>query len=167
MERVALITGITGQGGAYLARPLLKKGFMVHGIKRRSSSLNTGRIDSAYQDPHFSEGRMRLHYGDMTDATNSVRIIQSFAGIGRKIEWRGTGVDEVGVDVAGGQALVRVDSRYFRPTEVDELLGDSSKASRVLGWRYTTSFQELVQEMLQSDLGAIKQAAETREVDRE
>lgn len=356
MERTALITGITGQDGAYLTRLLLEKGYMVHGIKRRSSSFNTGRIDSVYQDPHFSECRMRLHYGDMTDATNLIRIIQSIqpdeiynlaaqshvqvsfetpeytanadaigalrvleairilglsekarfyqastselygkvqeipqkettpfhprspygvaklyaywitinyreayglhasngilfnhespirgetfvtrkitrgvaaihlgiqdvlylgnldakrdwghardfvegmwrilqqeqpgdyvlatgenhsvrefvelalAGIGRKIEWHGTGVDETGVDIASGQVLVRVDSRYFRPAEVDELLGDPSKATRMLGWKHTTTFQELVQEMLQADLEIIKQESEIREVGRE
>lgn len=356
MERIALITGITGQDGAYLTRLLLKKGYMVHGIKRRSSSFNTGRIDSVYQDPHFSEGRMRLHYGDMTDATNLIRIIQSvqpdeiynlaaqshvqvsfetpeytanadaigalrileairilglsektrfyqastselygkvqetpqrettpfhprspygvaklyaywitinyreaygmhasngilfnhespirgetfvtrkitravaaihlgiqnvlylgnldakrdwghardfvegmwrilqqenpgdyvlatgeshsvrefvelsFASVGTKIEWRCKGVDEIGVDVASGRVLVRVDSRYFRPAEVDDLLGDPSKASKVLGWKHTTSFQELVREMLQSDLEVVKQESETREVGRE
>lgn len=356
MERSALITGITGQDGAYLTRLLLKKGYMVHGIKRRSSSFNTGRIDDVYHDPHFSEGRMRLHYGDMTDATNLIRIIQAvqpdeiynlaaqshvqvsfetpeytanadavgalrileairildlsaktrfyqastselfgkvheipqrettpfhprspygvaklyaywitvnyreaygmhasngilfnhespirgetfvtrkitravaaihlgiqdilylgnldakrdwghardfvegmwrilqqdesgdyvlatgenhsvrefvelaFACIGRRIEWRGHAVDEIGVDVASGKVLVRVDSRYFRPAEVDELLGDPAKATKVLGWKHTTSFQELVQEMLQSDLEVIKQESKTREVARE
>ena len=356
MGRVALITGITGQDGAYLTRLLLTKGYLVHGIKRRSSSFNTARIDEVYQDPHFSEGGMHLHYGDMTDATNLIRIIQSiqpdeiynlaaqshvqvsfetpeytanadalgalrileairilglvsktrfyqastselygkvqevpqrettpfyprspygvaklyaywitvnyreaygmhasngilfnhespirgetfvtrkitravaaiyhgiqdvlyignldakrdwghardyvegmwrivqqeqsgdyvlatgkhhsvrefvetsFARIGRTIEWRGNGVDEVGVDAANGKVVVRVDSRYFRPTEVDELLGDPSKAYRVLGWKHTTSFRDLVHEMLESDLKVIKQESETREVGRE
>ena len=77
MGRVALITGITGQDGAYLTRLLLTKGYLVHGIKRRSSSFNTARIDEVYQDPHFSEGGMHLSYGDMTDATNLIHIIQS------------------------------------------------------------------------------------------
>ncbi len=356
MERVALITGITGQDGAYLTRLLLTKGYLVHGIKRRSSSFNTARIDEVYQDPHFPKGKMHLHYGDMTDATNLIRIIQSiqpdeiynlaaqshvqvsfetpeytanadalgalrileairilglvsktrfyqastselygkvqevpqrettpfyprspygvaklyaywitvnyreaygmhasngilfnhespirgetfvtrkitravaaiyhgiqdvlyignldakrdwghardyvegmwrivqqeqsgdyvlatgehhsvrefveasFARISRTIEWRGHGVDEVGVDVANGRVVVRVDRRYFRPTEVDELLGDPSKAYRVLGWKHTTSFRDLVHEMLESDLKVIKQESETREVGRE
>ncbi|HMP91615.1 MAG TPA: GDP-mannose 4,6-dehydratase [Phnomibacter sp.] len=74
--KVALITGITGQDGAYLAELLLEKGYMVHGIKRRSSLINTGRIDHLYQDPHDSNVRLRLHYGDMTDSTNLIRIIQ-------------------------------------------------------------------------------------------
>ena len=356
MDKIALITGITGQDGAYLTRLLLKKGYMVHGIKRRSSSFNTGRIDSIYQDPHFTEGRLRLHYGDLTDATNLIRIIQavrpheiynlaaqshvqvsfetpeytansdavgtlrmleairilqltettrfyqastselygkvqeipqkettpfyprspygvaklygywitknyreaynmhasngilfnhesplrgetfvtrkitravaaicigiqdvlyignldakrdwghardyvegmwrilqqdtpddyvlatgemhsvrefielSFSEIGRTIEWKNSGVDEIGVDAATGKVLVRVDPRYFRPTEVDELLGDATKALQVLGWKHTTSFRELVHEMLQSDLEVVKRESQMREVGRE
>ena len=76
MSKVALITGITGQDGAYLAEFLLGKGYEVHGIKRRSSLLNTGRIDHLYEDPHEAGVRMRLHYGDLTDATNLIRIVQ-------------------------------------------------------------------------------------------
>src|ERR1700691_1611019 len=72
----ALITGITGQDGAYLAEFLLEKGYEVHGIKRRASSFNTARIDHLYQDPHDPEVRFRLHYGDLTDANSLTRIIQ-------------------------------------------------------------------------------------------
>lgn len=72
----ALITGVTGQDGAYLARLLLDKGYEVHGLKRRSSSFNTGRIEDIYQDPHEPDPRLILHYGDMTDATNLIRIVQ-------------------------------------------------------------------------------------------
>ena len=75
-RKVALITGITGQDGAYLARLLLQKDYVVHGIKRRSSSFNTERIDDLYIDPHEGETSLFLHYGDMTDATNLIRIIQ-------------------------------------------------------------------------------------------
>ena len=74
--RVALITGITGQDGSYLAELLLEKGYTVHGIKRRASSFNTSRIDHLYQDPHESDPRLVLHYGDLTDSTNLIRIIQ-------------------------------------------------------------------------------------------
>jgi GDPmannose 4,6-dehydratase len=74
--KVALITGITGQDGAYLAEFLLNKGYMVHGVKRRSSLLNTDRIDHLYQDPHEKNPRIKLHYGDLTDSTNLIRIIQ-------------------------------------------------------------------------------------------
>ncbi len=76
MTKTALITGITGQDGAYLAELLLSKGYRVHGVKRRSSSFNTGRIDHLYQDPHEHDVRLKLHYGDMTDATNLIRIVQ-------------------------------------------------------------------------------------------
>jgi GDPmannose 4,6-dehydratase len=76
MQKVALITGITGQDGAYLAELLLKKGYIVHGIKRRSSMFNTDRIDHLYQDPHVDNRNLMLHYGDMTDSMNLTRIIQ-------------------------------------------------------------------------------------------
>ena len=75
-DKTALITGVTGQDGAYLAEFLLSKGYMVHGIKRRSSSFNTGRIEHLYQDPHEANQRFILHYGDITDATNLIRIVQ-------------------------------------------------------------------------------------------
>ena len=76
MGKVALITGITGQDGAYLAEFLLKKGYTVHGIKRRSSLFNTDRIDHLYQDPHVRDRQLILHYGDLSDRTNIIRIIQ-------------------------------------------------------------------------------------------
>ncbi|MGZ8158608.1 MAG: GDP-mannose 4,6-dehydratase [Methylobacter sp.] len=76
MSKIALITGITGQDGAYLAEFLLKKGYTVHGLKRRSSLFNTDRIDHLYQDPHVKDARLFLHFGDLTDSTNLIRIIQ-------------------------------------------------------------------------------------------
>ncbi len=76
MKKKALITGITGQDGAYLAEFLLKKGYQVHGIKRRASSFNTTRIDHLYQDPHVDGRNFILHYGDMTDSSNLIRIVQ-------------------------------------------------------------------------------------------
>ena len=75
-SKKALITGITGQDGSYLAEFLIEKGYEVHGIKRRSSSLNTERIDHLYQDPHLDNQKFFLHYGDLTDSTNLIRIIQ-------------------------------------------------------------------------------------------
>jgi GDPmannose 4,6-dehydratase len=75
-RKTALITGITGQDGAYLAELLLKKGYAVHGIKRRASSFNTSRIDHLYQDPHVESRNFTLHYGDMTDSSNLIRIVQ-------------------------------------------------------------------------------------------
>src|SRR6202790_346622 len=74
--KTALITGITGQDGAYLAELLLAKGYFVHGVKRRSSLFNTDRIDHLYQDPHERDVRLKLHYGDLTDSTNLIRIVQ-------------------------------------------------------------------------------------------
>ena len=75
-DKVALITGVTGQDGAYLAEFLLHKGYVVHGVKRRSSSFNTARVDHLYQDPHEEKTRFLMHYGEMTDATNLIRLIQ-------------------------------------------------------------------------------------------
>ena len=75
-RKAALITGVTGQDGAYLARLLLAKGYEVHGIKRRSSMFNTQRLDGIYEDPHHIHSRFHLHYGDLTDATNIIRILQ-------------------------------------------------------------------------------------------
>jgi GDPmannose 4,6-dehydratase len=344
-QKIALITGVTGQDGAHLARLLLDKGYIVHGVKRRSSSFNTARVDSLYVDPHEHATRFFMHYGDLTDATNLIRLIQeiqpdelynlaaqshvqvsfetpeytanadalgtlrlleairilklegktrfyqastselygkvqetpqrestpfyprspyavaklyaywitvnyreaygiyasngilfnhegpmrgetfvtrkitravaaiergrqerlylgnlnakrdwghardfvegmwmilqqpepddyvlatgqtrsvrefverAFACVGRRIVWRGEGVDEVGVDEKSGKVIVAVDPNYFRPTEVEVLLGDASKAKDKLGWQAKTTFDELVVEMVESDLRAIE-----------
>ena len=344
-SKVALVTGITGQDGAYLARLLLDKGYTVHGIKRRSSSFNTGRVDDLYIDPHEGKTRFFMHYGDLTDATNLIRLIQdtqpdeiynlaaqshvqvsfetpeytanadgigtlrlleairilhlektvrfyqastselygkvqevpqrettpfyprspyaaaklyaywitvnyreaygihasngilfnhespmrgetfvtrkitravaaielglqerlylgnldakrdwghardyvdgmwrilqqpipddyvlatgemhsvrefverAFAFTGSTINWRGEGVEEAGYDEKTGRELIRIDPKYFRPTEVDELLGDPSKARERLGWVHTTKFAELVDEMMGADLESVK-----------
>jgi len=341
----ALITGITGQDGAYLAEFLLGKGYEVHGIKRRASSFNTDRIDHLYQDPHVSDRRFILHYGDLTDSTNLIRIIQevqpdeiynlgaqshvavsfespeytadsvglgalrileairisgleektrfyqastselyglvqevpqkettpfyprspyaaaklyaywitvnyreaygmyacngilfnhespirgetfvtrkitralsrihldlqdtlylgnldakrdwghakdyvevqwlmlqqdepddfciatgvqcsvrdfvnvAYEFLGRSVRWEGEGVDEKGFDMETGQCIVAVDPRYFRPTEVETLLGDASKAKEKLGWMPRITFEEMVQEMMKSDLEMAK-----------
>jgi GDPmannose 4,6-dehydratase len=340
-RRVALITGATGQDGAYLAELLLKKGYVVQGIKRRSSSFNTGRVDHLYHDPHEAGLRFVLHYGDMTDATNLIRLVQdtqpdeiynlaaqshvhvsfetpeytanadglgtlrlleairilgmekrvrfyqastselygnvqerpqrettpfhprspyaaaklyaywvtvnyreaygihasngilfnhespirgetfvtrkisravaaiklglqeklflgnldakrdwghardyvegmwrivqhpqpgdyvlatgeshsvrefvekAFLQVGIRIVWKGSGIDEKGVDARSSCVLVEIDPRYFRPTEVDLLLGDPTKAQTTLGWRHRVSFDELVTEMVAADL---------------
>ena len=347
----ALITGITGQDGAYLAEFLLSKGYEVHGIKRRASSFNTARIDHLYTDPHESEVRFRLHYGDLTDATNLIRIIQevqpdeiynlaaqshvmvsfetpeytanadalgalrlleairilgfkdktrfyqastselygkvqetpqteatpfyprspygvaklygywitvnyreaygfyacngilfnhespirgetfvtrkvtralarikaglqemlyvgnldarrdwghardfvrmmwmmlqqpdpedyviatgqqhsvrelieSAAGkLGIRIGWEGQGEEEKGIDAATGKPIVAVDPRYFRPAEVDTLLGDAAKARRKLGWEPRISFEDLVAEMVAADLKEAERDAMVR-----
>jgi GDPmannose 4,6-dehydratase len=342
--KVALITGVTGQDGAYLAELLLNKGYVVHGLKRRSSSFNSARVDHLYADPHLPNVRFFMHYGDMTDSTNLIRIIQetqpseiynlaaqshvqvsfetpeytanadalgalrlleairilgmkdavrfyqastselyglvqetpqrektpfyprspyavaklygywitvnyreaygmhasngilfnhespirgetfvtrkitravaaihhglqdrlylgnldakrdwghardyvegmwmmlqqdipddyvlatgetyavrefverAFRQVGRPIVWSGEGVDEKGVDTESGRVVVEVDPRYFRPTEVETLIGDASKARQRLGWKNQTSFDALIKEMVDADLDAV------------
>jgi GDPmannose 4,6-dehydratase len=86
----------------------------------------------------------------------------AFLKVGRKIEWKGKGVDEVGIDSASGDVLIKIDSRYFRPTEVDLLLGDASKAHRILGWKHTVAFPELVSDMLNADLKAVARGSRVR-----
>ena len=341
MSKTALITGVTGQDGALLAELLLAKGYTVHGVKRRSSSFNTERVDHLYQDPHKTGARFFMHYGDLTDATNLIRLVQetqpdeiynlaaqshvqvsfetaeytanadgigvlrlleairilklekkvrfyqastselygkvqetpqrettpfyprspyaaaklygywitvnyreaygmhasngilfnhegptrgetfvtrkisravaaihhglqdtlyignldaqrdwgdardyvkgmwlilqqdkaddyvlatgemhsvrefielAFAQTGKTIGWRGKAEKEEGFDEASGKVLVKVDPRYFRPTEVELLLGDPSKAHRVLGWKHEVTFPDLVKNMVASDL---------------
>jgi len=346
-RKSALITGVTGQDGAYLSQLLLDKGYDVHGVKRRSSSFNTGRIEDIYQDPHEEDQRFHLHYGDLTDSTNLIRIIQetqpdevynlaaqshvavsfetpeytanadaigtlrlleairilkmedktrfyqastselyglvqevpqsettpfyprspygvaklygywitvnyreaygmhasngilfnhesplrgetfvtrkitravsaiklgrqeklylgnldakrdwghakeyvegmwrmmqqdtpddyvlatgetvtvrhfvdmAFAETGVTMRWEGDGVDEKGYDADDGRLLVEVDPRYFRPTEVDLLIGDPTKAHEKLGWKHTTSVGELAAEMVREDLKVMQNA---------
>lgn len=355
-SNTALITGVTGQDGAYLAELLLTKGYRVHGIKRRSSSFNTARIDHLIRDPHEERAGIELHFGDMTDATNLIRLLQdtqpteiynlaaqshvrvsfdtpeytanadalgtlrlleairilrlegqtrfyqastselyglvsevpqrettpfhprspygvaklyaywitvnyreaygmhasngilfnhesplrgetfitrkvtravaairhglqeclylgnldaerdwghardyvegmwrmlqqpagddyvlatgikhsvrtlverAFAEIGEEIVWSGTGTEEVGTDRASGAVRVRIDPRYFRPTEVAMLLGDPTKAREKLGWTHTISFEEMIREMVASDLVLVgrERASEARRHD--
>jgi len=345
MKKIAFITGITGQDGAYLAEFLIKKNYIVHGLKRRSSSFNTGRIDHLYQEPHLDNRHFFLHYGDLTDSSNLIRIIQqvkpdeiynlaaqshvqvsfetpeysanadgigtlrileairllnmtknvkfyqastselygitkefpqnektpfyprspyavaklygywitvnyreaydifasngilfnhespirgetfvtrkitravsrisiglqdklylgnldakrdwghakdfvegmwlilqhdkpddfvlatgrttsireftekAFLNVGITIEWSGSGINEVGIDKKSGNTLVNVDSSYFRPTEVDLLIGDSSKAKKKLGWEPKYSLEKLIEEMIKSDIKEAK-----------
>jgi GDPmannose 4,6-dehydratase len=347
-RKVALVTGITGQDGSYLAELLLAKGYEVHGIKRRSSSFNTGRVDHLYHDRHVPGASFKLHYGDLTDATNLIRILAqvqpseiynlgaqshvavsfetpeytansdalgtlrlleairilgmekttrfyqastselygkvqavpqdettpfyprspyaaaklygywivvnyreaygihasngvlfnhesprrgetfvtrkitravaaihmgkqdtlwlgnldarrdwghardfvegmwrilqqdtpddyvlatgetytvrhfcdlSFGEVGISLDWRGAGVNEVGVCKATGRELVRVDPAYFRPTEVDLLIGNPAKAKRVLGWSHTVKLPELAAEMVAADVAEMKSHA--------
>lgn len=345
--KTALITGVTGQDGAYLADLLLSEGYTVHGIKRRSSSFNTGRIEHIYQDPHINNPSFVLHYGDMTDSTNLIRIVQqcqpdeiynlaaqshvqvsfespeytanadalgtlrlleairilglekktrfyqastselyglvqevpqsettpfyprspyavaklyaywivinyreaygihasngilfnhesplrgetfvtrkisraaaairlgkqeklylgnlsakrdwghareyvrgmwqilqhekaddyvlatgettevrqfvdwAFEDVGIQLEWQGEGVNEKGIDKLSGKVIVEVDPRYFRPTEVDLLIGNPAKAHEKLGWQHTTSVRELCREMVNEDLKVMQTA---------
>lgn len=352
IKKSALITGVTGQDGAYLAELLLSKGYDVHGVKRRASSFNSGRVDHLYLDPHEAKTNFHMHYGDMTDSTNLIRLVQetqpdeiynlaaqshvqvsfespeytansdaigalrlleairilkmeektrfyqastselfgkvhetpqsettpfyprspyaaaklyaywitvnyreaygmhasngilfnhegptrgetfvtrkitrgvaaiklglqeklylgnidakrdwghakdyvegmwrivqqdvaddfvlatgethsvrefleiAFSEIDIKLEWKGSGLDEQGIDTKTGRVLVEIDPRYFRPTEVELLLGDPSKAHEKLGWKHTTGFDQLVKEMLASDMKLVaKEAGERR-----
>tara|TARA_R110000868_G_scaffold71514_3_gene209384 strand:- start:351 stop:1418 length:1068 start_codon:yes stop_codon:yes gene_type:complete len=352
MSKTALITGVTGQDGAYLARLLLEKGYKVHAIKRRSSSFNTSRIEDIYQDPHDPDPRLVLHYGDMTDSTNLIRVVQesqpdeiynlaaqshvqvsfetpeytanadgigtlrlleairilqlekktrfyqastselyglvqevpqrettpfyprspyaaaklyaywivvnyreaygmhasngilfnhesplrgetfvtrkitravaaiklgrqerlylgnldakrdwghareyvrgmwlmlqqdaaddyvlatgtttpvrdfvqwAFEDTGVTLEWRGSGIDEKGYDTATGKCMVEVDPRYFRPTEVELLLGDPTKARERLGWTHETSVRDLAREMVRADLEIMRTSTVMKE----
>src|SRR5689334_18292656 len=347
-RRVALITGVTGQDGAYLAEYLLGRGYTVHGIKRRSSSFNTARVDHLYEDPHAGNVPFLMHYGDMTDSTNLIRLMQqirpteiynlaaqshvavsfespeytanadaigvlrlleairilgmeketrfyqastselyglvqetpqrettpfyprspygvaklygywitvnyreaygmfasngilfnhespirgetfvtrkitrgvarievgledtiylgnleakrdwghardyvegmhailqaeeaddfvlatgemrsvrefvelAFGEVGRSVRWRGKGIEESGVDTKSGKTVVRIDPTYFRPTEVDLLIGDASKARQKLGWKPKTGLAQLVKEMVATDLDEAKREA--------
>ena len=89
--KIALITGVTGQDGAYLSEFLLKKGYQVHGVKRRASLFNTDRIDHLYQDPHIENRNFILHYGDMTDSTNLIRLIKEIlSSLNIGVIWQGT-----------------------------------------------------------------------------
>ena len=126
--KVALITGVTGQDGAYLAELLLNKGYEVHGIKRRASSFNTERIDHLYQDPHAPERRMILHYGDLTDATNLIRVIQQ------------TRPDEI--YNLGAQSHVQVSFESPEYTANVDAMGTLRllEAIRILGLRERTRF---------------------------
>jgi GDPmannose 4,6-dehydratase len=145
--KVALITGITGQDGAYLAEFLLKKGYVVHGIKRRSSSFNTERIDHLYQDPHIDNRNFILHYGDLTDATNLIRIMQE--------------VQPDEVYNLGAQSHVQVSFETPEYTANGDALGVLRllEAIRILGLEKKTKFYQastselygLVQEVPQSE----------------
>jgi GDPmannose 4,6-dehydratase len=219
-NKTAQVTGVTGQDGAYLSRLLLFKGYTVHGIKRRSSSFNSGRIDDLYEDPHVEHPRFILHYGDMTDSTNLIRIVQQcqpdeiynlaaqshvmvsfetpeytanadalgalrlleairILGLERKARFYQASTSELYGLVRetpqtertpfyprspyAGEVVVEIDPRYFRPTEVDVLIGDPSKAHTKLGWRHEISVRDLAREMVQEDLKLMQTATITKE----
>jgi GDP-D-mannose dehydratase len=180
MNTTALITGIAGQDGSFLAELLLTKGHEVHGIVRRSSSLNTDRIYHLYEDQHESNTRLHPHYGDLGDSTSLVTIV-------RQVEpdemyhlgalWLMLQQDEPDdYVIATGEAHsvrelcelafghlhldwqdhVRIDERYFRPSEVDNLLGDASRAAEQRGWKETVTFPALVRRMVDADLQALE-----------
>ncbi len=137
--------------------------------------LYLGNLDSKRDWGHardYVEGMWRILQQDSPDdyvlatgETHSVRefVELAFREVGREIEWRGEGVEEKGFDAGTGQQLIEIDPRYFRPTEVDYLLGDPSKAREKLGWRHRTSFTELVAEMVQADLKEVDQESARRD----
>ncbi|HSA83019.1 MAG TPA: GDP-mannose 4,6-dehydratase, partial [Geminicoccaceae bacterium] len=157
--------------------PLRGETFVTRKISRAVAAIELGlqerlyigNLDAKRDWGHardYVDGMWRILQQDQPDdyvlatgETHSVRefIERAFACVDLQVVWRGTGVDEVGVDRRSGRQLVRVDPRYFRPTEVDLLLGDPSKARERLGWHHTTSFVDLVKEMVAADLIEVKQ----------
>jgi GDP-D-mannose dehydratase len=135
MNKVALITGATGQDGAYLAEFLLAKGYVVHGLKRRSSSFNTGRVDHLYVDPHEEGAKLFLHYGDLTDATNLIRLVQE------------TRPDEIYNLAAQSHVLVSFETPEY--TANADALGTLRllEAMRILGLKNTRFYQASTSEM--------------------
>src|SRR5262249_27068430 len=156
--------------------PLRGETFVTRKITRAVASIELklqdklylGNLDAKRDWGHardYVEGMWRIlqqkepsDYVLATGETHAVRefVELAFAEVGRKITWKGEGVDEVGIDAKTGQTVVEVDPRYFRPTEVDLLLGDPSKAKRVLGWQYTTPFRQMVKEMVAADMTIVK-----------
>ena len=139
VKRVALIAGITGQDGSYLAELLLDKGYEVHGVKRRSSSLNTARVDHLYSDPHEANTRLFLHYGDLTDATNLIRVMQEvqpnsdmgFLNIGTGQDITIGEFAHLVAEIVGFKGKIAFD--IARPDGAPQKLLDVSKVTR-LGW---------------------------------
>jgi GDPmannose 4,6-dehydratase len=161
------------RGETFVTRKITRAVAAIHlGAQK---TLFIGNLDAKRDWGHardYVEGMWRIvqqqgpdDYVLATGETHSVRefVEMAFARVGRKIEWRGKGIDEVGIDSGTGETVVRIDSRYFRPTEVDLLLGDPSKAHRVLGWKHTVTFTELVSDMVNSDLEVIASEAHLRE----
>ena len=153
------------RGETFVTRKITRAAAAIHhGVQK---TLYIGNLDARRDWGHardYVEGMWRIvqqpepdDYVLATGETHSVRelVELAFAEVGRRIEWSGEGLDEIGVDARSGEILVRIDPRYFRPTEVDLLLGDASKAHRVLGWKHTVTFPEVISEMVSSDLEAI------------
>jgi GDPmannose 4,6-dehydratase len=165
------------RGETFVTRKITRAVAGIHlGVQK---TLYIGNLDSKRDWGHardYVEGMWRIlqqetpdDYVLATGETHSVRefIELAFSKVGRAIEWKGSGVDEVGIDAASGETLIKVDSRYFRPTEVDLLLGDPSKAQRVLGWKYTVTFEELVSDMMTSDLKVVAEESRVRGIGHE
>lgn len=145
--KVALITGVTRQDGAYLSEFLLNKGYIVHGIMRRASRFNTDRADHLYQDPHVEKRNFILHYGDMTDSSNLIRLVKEI----QPDEIYNLAAMRVSCTNPEKEVMV-VDPKYFRPTEVDTLVGNATKENTKLSWVPEFDLEDLVREMVQADL---------------
>ncbi len=165
------------RGETFVTRKITRAVAAIHlGVQE---TLYIGNLDAKRDWGHardYVDGMWRIvqqeepdDYVLATGEAHSVRefVELAFAQVGRKIEWRGKGIDEVGIDAASGETVVRIDSRYFRPTEVDMLLGDPSKARRVLGWKHKVTFPELVEEMVTADLEVIARERHVRELRHE
>ena len=147
---------------------------ITRAIEPSCNKLYLGNLDAMRDWGHardYTEGMWMIlqqqepdDYVLATGEQHSVRefIEKAFAHVGRHIEWRGSGADEKGIDARSGQVLIEVDARYFRPTEVDLLVGDPSKARHGLGWRHKTGFDELVKEMVEADLVAVRREKERK-----
>jgi GDPmannose 4,6-dehydratase len=153
------------RGETFVTRKITRAVAGIHlGIQKE---FYIGNLDSKRDWGHardYVEGMWRIVQQDTPDdfvlATGEAHSVREFVElaflkIGRRVEWRGKGVDETGIDADSKDTLVKVDKRYFRPAEVDVLIGDASKAHRVLGWKHTIGFSDLVAEMMNSDLAAI------------
>ena len=154
------------RGETFVTRKITRAVAAIHlGLQQE---LYIGNLDAKRDWGHardYVEGMWLILQQDQPDdyvlatgESHSVRefVVQAFAHVGRTIEWRGTGVAEKGIDAKTGHVLIEVDPRYFRPTEVDVLVGDPTKARERLGWRHKTSFPELVREMVESDLDLLQ-----------
>jgi GDPmannose 4,6-dehydratase len=161
------------RGETFVTRKITRAVAAIHlGIQEK---FYIGNLDAKRDWGHardYVEGMWRIvqqpEADDFVLATGEAHSVRefvelAFSKIERKIEWRGQGVNETGLDAATGETLVKVDERYFRPTEVDFLLGDPSKARRILGWQHTVTFPQLVEEMVSADLMAVAKEAHTRE----
>jgi GDPmannose 4,6-dehydratase len=157
--------------------PLRGETFVTRKISRAVAAIRLGKQEALYlgnldarrdwgHARDYVEGMWRMLQQDTADdyvlatgETHSVRefVEKAFAVVGTRLAWRGTGVDEQGVDARSGRVLVKIDPRYFRPTEVELLLGDPAKARARLGWRHTVSFDALVREMVEADLGLVEE----------
>jgi GDPmannose 4,6-dehydratase len=155
------------RGETFVTRKITRAVAAIHhGLQE---TLYLGNLDAKRDWGHardYVEGMWAILQQDAPDdyvlatgESHSVRelVERAFARIGRNVVWEGTGVDEKGFDGGSGRVLVEIDRRYFRPTEVDVLLGDATKAGRKLGWRHRTSFEQLIEEMVDGDLAAVAQ----------